>query len=149
MSKIRFVVIVPEQGSAYYREPGGALIQVPVGAGGLVTVPEVGSYKGGDEGEVDWSCAFESEAEKEPVRAVERALRAIPDDLADSIDPCRFNLSIRLGEEEMQSAEAVSHALRQAADAIEAGGELHGHIYTSSGDRRVGGYSGNLAHPED
>jgi hypothetical protein len=148
MSKIRFVAIVPDHGSAYYRGEAGGLIQVPMLAGGVAVVPKVGTYKGGDECEVDWSLAFESEAEKEPVRAVERALEAIPDDLAEAVAPYRFNLSIRLGEAEMQTPESVARALRQAADAIEAGGELHGHIYTTSGDTRVGGYSGHLAQPE-
>lgn len=144
MGMIRFVAIVPDQGSAYYREPGGALIQVPMHANGTVVVPEPGIFKGGDEGEVDWLCAFESEAEAESVRAVERALQAIPDDLAYSIAPYRFNLSIQLGADEMRTPAHVVNALRQAADAIEAGDELDGPIYTASGDANPGRYTGCL-----
>lgn len=142
MSKTRFVAIVPDQGSAYYREPGGGLIQVPILKGGIVEVPRPGAFKSGDEGEVDWFCAFESETEAESVRAVERALEAIPDDLADFIAPYRFNLSIRLGADEMNTPEHVVNALRQAADAIETGDELDGAIYTASGNAQVGCYAG-------
>ena len=144
MNKTRFVAIVPNQGSAYYRESGGGLIQVPILKGGIVEVPEPGAFKGGDEGEVDWHRAFESEADAESVRAIERALQAVPDDLADSIAPYRFNLSIRLGADEMNTAEHVVNALRQAADAIDAGDELDGAIYTASGSARVGRYTGCL-----
>jgi hypothetical protein len=144
MSMIRFVAIVPDQGSAYYREPGGGLIQVPMLADGTVVVPQPGTFKGGDEGEVDWLCAFESEADAESVRSVERALQAIPDDLAYSIAPHRFNLSIQLGADEMRTPEHVVNALRQAADAIEAGDELDGPIYTTSGDANPGHYTGCL-----
>lgn len=144
MSMTRFVAIVPDQGSAYYREPEGGLIQVPILRGGIVEVPMPGAFKDGDEGEVDWLRAFESEDDAESVRAVERALEAVPDDLADSIAPYRFNLSIRLGAKEMRKPEAVVNALRQAADAIEAGDELGGTIYTASGDAAVGRYSGCL-----
>lgn len=142
MAMTRFVAIVPEQGSAYYRGPEGGLIQVPILADGIVEVPMPGATKEGDEGEVDWLRAFESEADAESVRAVERALEAIPDDLAASIAPHRFNLSIRLGADEMSTPEAVAAALRQAADAIEAGGEIDGKIYTASGEGAVGLYCG-------
>lgn len=141
MSKIRFVAIVPDQGSAYYREPGGGLIQVPILRDGIVEVPKPGAFKGGDEGEVDWFRAFESEADAEAVRAIERALEAIPDDLADFIAPYRFHLSIRLGADEMNTPEHLVNALRQAADAIEAGDETAGNIYTASGNARVGSYA--------
>ncbi|HEU5105891.1 MAG TPA: hypothetical protein VFU11_08615 [Solirubrobacterales bacterium] len=144
MSMIRFVAIVPDQGSAYYREPGGGLIQVPVLADGTVVVPEPGTFKGGDECEVDWDCAFESEDDAESVRAVERALQAIPDDLAYSIAPYRFNLSIQVGVDEMRSSEDVVNALRQVADAIEADGELDGPIYTASGKANPGHYTACL-----
>jgi|GEM_PF-6469494 len=142
MSLIRFVAIVPEQGSAYYLEPGGGLIQVPMLRDGTVTVPEPGTFKGGDEAEVDWHCAFEDDADAHSVRKVERALRAIPDDLTDSIAPYRFALHIALGGPEMQRAGEVANALRQAAAAIEAGDELKGNIYTASGDECVGRYIG-------
>lgn len=142
VSKTRFVAIVPDQGSAYYREPGGGLIQVPILKGGIVEVPQLGASKDGDEGEVDWLCAFESEADAESVRAIERALEAIPDDLADFIAPYRFNLSIRLGADEMNTPDHVVNALRQAADAIEAGDEIDGTIYTASGNAQVGRYAG-------
>jgi hypothetical protein len=144
MSMTRFVALVPDQGSAYFREPDGGLIQVPILKGGIVEVPKPGAFKGGDEGEVDWLCAFESEAEAESVRAVERALQAIPDDLADFIAPYRFNLSIRLGADEMNRPDQVGNALRRAADAIEAGEKLDGTIYTASGNSRVGRYAGCL-----
>ena len=144
MSKIRFVAIVPDQGSAYYREPGGGLIQVPILSNGIVEVPEPGTSKGGDEADVDWFCAFESDADAESVRCVERALQAIPDDLADAIAPFRFGLSIRLGHREMQTPADVVNGLRQVADAIEAGDELEGNIYTASGRANVGRYTGCL-----
>ena len=140
----RFVAIVPDQGSAYYREPGGELIQVPILADGTVVAPEPGAFKGGDEGEVDWLRAFESEAEAESVRAIERALQAIPDDLANSIAPYRFNLSIQLGADEMRTPEQVAGALRRAADDIEALDELEGSIHTASGDANPGRYTGCL-----
>lgn len=141
---IRFVAIVPEQGSAYFLEPNGALIQVPLLIGGLVEVPEPGRFKDGDEAEVEWFRAFESDAEAETVRVVERALAAIPDDLTDAIAPHRFNLTIKLGDAEMRTPADVVNALRQAAEAIEAGAELAGNVYTASGNAQVGSYSGSL-----
>jgi len=99
---------------------------------------------GGNEAEVDWFCAFESDADAESVRAVERALQAIPDDLADAIAPFRFCLSIRLGDPEMQTPADVVNGLRQAADAIEAGDRLEGNIYAASGRSNVGRYAGCL-----
>lgn len=143
MNMIRFVVIVPDQGSAYYRESDGGLIQLPID-GGVVLAPQPGNHEAGGETEVDWLRGFESPEDEETVRVVERALEAIPDDLSPTIAPYRFNLTLQLGVGEMESADQVAGALRRAADTIEDLDELDGPIFTASGGFNVGHYSGCL-----
>ncbi len=80
-SSTRFVVIVPAYGSAYYLEGGAALVQAPIHADGYVRIPAAEiPERGADIGPVDWDLAFETLAEAEPLRQVERTLRALPTD---------------------------------------------------------------------
>jgi hypothetical protein len=140
----RFVAIVPDQGSAYYREPDGGLIQVAISADRIVTVPEPGAFMGGNEAEVDWFSGFGNDRERQEVRAIERALEAIPDDLATSIAQCRFSLTIELGGETMGAPAQVAAALRTVADSIESTGKLTGAIRASADSTLVGNYTGWL-----
>jgi len=75
---------------------------------------------------------------------VERALLAIPDNRADVVAPYRFNLSIRLGADEMNTPRHVAVALRRTADAIETGNYLDGPIWNGSNSAQVGWHAGCL-----
>lgn len=109
----RFVVIVPAEGSAYYLD-GGALIQAPLENDGYAYIagPDIPQPDAGI-AEVDWDRAFETPAEAEPLRQIERTLRCLPDDAtAPGSDPvllARADLSALLA--------AVGSARVRAADA--------------------------------
>jgi hypothetical protein len=78
--KTRFVAIVPSLGSAYYVFHED-LIQVALDCDGhaLVAGPHTLHPEDGG-GAVDWSRAFVSEEEAEPVRRIDRVLRSLPAD---------------------------------------------------------------------
>jgi hypothetical protein len=76
----RFVAIVPALGSAYYVFHED-LLQVPLDCDGhaLIAGPHV-LYPEDGGGAVDWSSAFASEEEAEPIRRIDRILRTLPND---------------------------------------------------------------------
>jgi hypothetical protein len=119
LSRTRFVAIVPSQGSAYYLLEGGALIQVPLDSEGSAFIIGPDGLDPQDGGAVvDWDYAFESPAQAEPVRQVERTLRCLPADAtapgADPVLVSRSDLSDLLA--------AIGSARVRAADAYIAEG---------------------------
>lgn len=109
----RFVAIVPQYGSAYYLV-GEALMQVPLYADGYAHIASPdGPQPDGDIAEVEWDMAFETPAEAEPLRQLQRTLRCLPEDgTAPHSDPVlvsRADVSALLA--------AVGSARVRAADA--------------------------------
>lgn len=112
----RFVAIVPSMGSAYYVLHED-LIQVALDCDGhaLISGPHT-RYPEDGGGAVDWSRAFASPEEAEPVRRIDRILRTLPPD-ATAPRPGPVSLSRRDVSDLLVALAAARHNVSEVYSA--------------------------------